>query len=267
MIDPKNVALFIPGGLREFKLGLFNRIGKYIEDHGGQIVRTSESKLKFLPNHIIPIVGASPALRPIVQDWRRKGRAWIGWDRGYLRRVFATWLPRADSLATSFYRWHLNGYQMQVIRDVPDDRWKQLKIDVAPWNKNGRHIVLAPPTKTYMASHGCEGWIENTLLALAKVTTRQIVIRDKETKRPLQDDLKDAHALVAHGSIAAVESVVLGCPVFVDKCSAAALVGQTDLTNIEKPIYPDRQPWLNSLSYSNFSESEMTSGEIWKMIS
>lgn len=266
MIDPKNAVLFIPRGLKDFKLNLFNRIGKYIEQHGGQVVRDSESKLRYLQPHHIPIVGASPALRPIVQEWRRKGRTWIGWDRGYVRRVFATWLPRAASLEASYYRWHLNAYQMRAIRDVPSDRWDSLKIKLEPWKRGGRHIVLAAPTKTYMASHGCEGWIEDTLLALAKVTDRQIVIRDKETKRPLQADLEGAHCLVAHASIAAVESVLLGTPVFVHPDSAAVLVGRADLRLIEQPVFPEREQWCRSLAYSQFNETELVDGTLWRLI-
>lgn len=117
-----------------------------------------------------------------------------------------------------------------------------------------------------MASHGCENWIEDTLLKLAKFTDRQVVIRDKETRRPLQKDLHNAHALVAHGSIAAVEAVILGVPVFVHSSSAAALVGRTNLENIEQPNYPDREPWCWSLAYSQYSEEEMIEGKHWGMI-
>jgi hypothetical protein len=98
------------------------------------------------------------------------------------------------------------------------------------------------------------------------VTDRQLVIRDKESKRPLQADLKGAHALVTHGSIAAVESVICGCPVFVHRDSAAALVGMTDLKDIEKPIYPDRDAWVRSLCYSQFNERELVDGTLWKLL-
>jgi len=84
--------------------------------------------------------------------------------------------------------------------------------------------------------------------------------------RKLHDDLRGAHALVTHGSNAAVEAVFMGCPVFVDPCSAAALVGKTNLDEIEEPIYPDRTAWLHSLSYSQFSEKELVDGTLWRLI-
>lgn len=269
MIDPRNVCLFIPAGLKKFKLDLFERIGRHIVQLGGQVVRHDIEQMVTLADQgTIPVIGCQPeSTMPIVR-WRDKGMPWIYWDRGYARRVFATWLPRGDAMGKpgGYYRWHLGSFQLQKLRDVPDDRWKALRTDVAPWSKNGRHVVVASPTPTYARFHRIEGWTEQVLRDLARVTDRQIVVRDKESKRPLQSDLAGAHCLVSHGSIAAVESVILGCPVVVHPDSAAAVVGLTDLKRIEQPVYPDRQPWLNSLAYSQFDEEELVNGTLWKLI-
>lgn len=179
------------------------------------------------------------------------------------------------------YRWHRDSFQLKKLKDVPCDRWhsdlakirkaggiwSSMSTDGLPWKKGGRHIVIAAPTRTYCRFHRCESWIADTIDALARVTDRQLVIRDKESKRPLQLDLDGAHCLVTHASIAAVESVILGCPVFVHPDSAAALVGETDLKKIEYPAYPDREPWLRSLAYSQFNEQELVDGTIWKLLS
>jgi hypothetical protein len=262
MIDPAQTCLFIPTGLRSVKLALFSRIGDAIKRTGGQVVRGDVAKLAALSEDITPIIGCSPELRPLIDEWIVRKRNFLYWDRGYARRVYATWLPRGEN--GGYYRWSRNSYQLQHIRDVPDDRWKALKTDVKPWAKHGRHIVIAAPTPTYSRFHALKDWTDTTLDTLARNTDRQIVIRGKETKRPLQYDLEGAHALVAHGSNAAVEAAVLGCPVFVDPSSAAALVGLTDLTKIERPIYPDRQPWLNALSYAQFNEAELINGTLWE---
>lgn len=274
MIDPAKTCLFIPGELKKFKLDLFNRIGDRIKAAGGRTIRADHMALDALPDDVIPIVGAAPYLLPLVRAWKARGRTWIGWDRGYVRRVFATWLPRgADG---GYYRWTINAYQMRAIRDVPADRWAQLltgvsndprRVEVLPWRKDGRHIVVALPSQTYSRSHdGADTWADETLRKLALLTKRQIVVRDKETKRPLQDDLDGAHCVVTHGSMTAVEAVILGCPVFVHPDSAAALVGSTDLTKIETPIYPERQPWLNSLAYCQYNEKELVDGTLWRLL-
>lgn len=260
MIDPSRVRLFIPPGLKGFKQKLFDRIGQKC----GGTIRHDYEALQKLPGEFLPVVGCSQPLRPIIAQWRSQGRPWAYWDRGYARRVFATWLPRGEN--GGYYRWHLNCFQMQTIRDVPADRWSSLAISLAPWSRGGVHIVVAQPPMTYATFHGIPDWTGETLARLKMLTGRPIVVRDKEDKRPLQEDLRSAHCLVTHGSIAAVEAVILGCPVFVDPSSAAALVGQTDLSKIEKPIYPDRQPWLNSLAYSQFNEDELVNGTLWRLI-
>lgn len=266
MIDPKTVCLFVGPGLKKFKLDLFMRIGKKIEAAGGSMIHGDFEKVKKLPDNIIPIIGCSPELTTTVRKWQERGRQFIYWDRGYARRVFATWLPRGEN--GGYYRWHLNSYQMQKILDVPSDRWNSLTTNVTPWQRNPKgHIVIACPTPTYEKFHDIEGWTERTLRRLARITDRQVVTRDKESKRPLQDDLAGAHSLVSHGSVAAVESVICGCPVVVDPSSAAALVGLTDLEKIESPIYPDRQKWLNSLAYNQFNEQELVDGTLWRLIS
>lgn len=259
-IDPKTVCLFIPPGLRTFKLALFERIGGKI----GKVIRNDFVALEALPDDIVPIVGCTPELRPIIDKWRARGRRWIYWDRGYARRVFATWLPRGES--GGYYRWHFEHYQLSAIRDVPDDRWKALRIEVTPWAKGGKHIVIAAPTFPYSAFHHSERWTDETIDALSRATDRPLMVRFKSSTRPLAEDLKGAHALVAHGSNAAVEAVIMGCPVFVDKSSAAALVGKSDVSDIEKPIYPERQPWLNALAYSSFNEEELCNGVLWRLL-
>lgn len=264
MIEPSKTALFVPSNLKAFKLDLFNRIGREIERKGGRVIRGDVSAIGALPADVIPIVGCSPELKPLIDGWRKAKRQFIYWDRGYWLRVFATWLPRGDN--GGMYRWHLNSFQLQQIRDLPPDRLDVRRPPVRTWQKGGRHIVVANPTATYSRFHGLDDWTGKTIAALAKLTDRQIVTRDKETKRPLQADLEGAHCLVAHGSNAVVEAAIMGCPVFVHPDSAAALVGLTDLTKVEAPIYPDREPWLRALSYSHFDERELVDGTLWRLL-
>jgi hypothetical protein len=273
MIDPATVCLFIPPGLQRFKLALFERIGEKIQKHGGRVIRADFAAMGRLPDEVIPIVGCSPQFRDLIAEWQRRGRIWIYWDRGYLRRVFATGLPKgADG---GYYRWHLNEFQMSRVEDVPDDRWRALlpgnpvdrrRLELLPWHK-GEHILITPAGGTdYAELHGQVGWLERTIATLKQHTARRLVARDKESKVPLSQELANAHALVTHGSIAAVEAVVMGCPVFVDPCSAAAPMGKTALSEIEQPVYPERERWCWSLAYHQFNEAELVNGVLWSLI-
>lgn len=267
MIDPKNVCLFVPAGLKSFKLDLFDRIGRKITAAGGRVVRHSPDLLAALPREIVPIVGCSPELTGLISGWKSSGRQWIYWDRGYCRRVFASDLPWGEN--GGYYRWHVNAYQMTSIHEVPDDRWKKMATPVWDWSTKGDHVVVAEPSLTYQRFHGIQGWVEQTAAYLRTVTDRPLVFRDKEMQRfgrKLHEDLRGAHCLVTHGSNAAVEAVIMGCPVFVHPDSAAALVGQTDLAKIEEPVYPDRAAWLNSLAYCQFNETELVDGTLWRLL-
>jgi len=262
-MDPTKACLFIPPGLAGFKQKLFARIGSKV----GRFILHDHEKLDQLPDEIIPVIGCSPQLKPLVAKWRYSGRKWIYWDRGYCRRVFATDLPTGED--GGMYRWHINSFQMQTLRDVKDDRWRACRTDLWDWSKEGDHIVVAKPSPTYEKFHGIEGWTERTVDRLRNFTKRPLIVRDKEMQRfgaKLHEHLKGAHALVTHGSNAAVESVIMGCPVFVHPDSAAALVGLTDLRQIENPIYPDRLEWVKSLSYCQFSEAELVDGTLWRLI-
>lgn len=265
MVEPDKVALYIPPGLQKFKLALFERIGQKI----GRVVREDLKELEELPDDIVPIVGCTPALRPIINHWHATGRKWIYWDRGYARRVFATWLPKGSDMGIpgGYYRWHIRHFQLGYIRNLPSDRWDKLKIEARPWKNNPKgHVIIAHPTPTYSKFHQIEGWTDNIIRKLSLITDAQLVVRDKETKRPLQKDVEGARCLVAHGSNAAVEAAILGCPVIVHKCSAASLVGVTDLGDIRNLKYPDRQAWFNSLAYSQFTEEELVDGTMWRLL-
>lgn len=275
-IDPHQVALFIPPGLKKFKLALFERIGRHITDMGGSVVRYDYAAINRLPDDVIPIVGCTPEFRGYIAGWQLRGRRWVYWDRGYLRRVFATWLPNGADLGVrgGFYRWHVGRSQMGEVYEVSDDRWRRLRLDdrcergnqVRPWNRNGDHIVIADTLPDYWKLFSDPDWTKRTVETLKHLTKRPIRVRDKESKVPLYEDLRKAHCLVAHGSIAAVESVVMGCPVFVEPISAAALMGRTDLSDIEQPVYPDRTKWLHSLAYCQFTEDELCDGTLWRLI-
>jgi len=97
VINPKDCCLFIPAKLSPFKLKLFERIGHHIKSKGGSFIRGDTGKLAALPDDVIPIVGAMPEIRDLIECWSIRGRKRIQWDRGYARRVFATWLPRGEN--------------------------------------------------------------------------------------------------------------------------------------------------------------------------
>jgi hypothetical protein len=168
------------------------------------------------------------------------------------------------------YRITCDRYEAGPVRRCPSDRIDALKVEVRPWRKFGREIIVCPPTDYFMAAHGCSDWLETTLATLRSVTDRPIVVRQKpqpgEDTVPLVEALETAHALVTHSSNVAIEAACLGTPVFVDPASAAAPIGRTDLSQIEDPAYAERHAWLAHLAYNQFAFDEIQNGRAWKML-
>jgi len=96
------------------------------------------------------------------------------------------------------------------------------------------------------------------------VTTINGFIKTKEDKA-LAEDLADAHCVVTFNSGVGVTAIMEGIPVVCGPECAAFPVSNT-LDAIEDLQTFDRQPWLNSLAYSQFTLEEMASGYAHKVI-
>lgn len=155
-------------------------------------------------------------------------------------------------------------------------RFKSMGIEVKPWRKDGRHILVAMQSEHFMKEvavwpGGAIGWQDTVLRRIKEATDRPIVVRhwsrDKnERMRSLQSDLKGAWALVTHASAAANEAVLNGVPVFVTDplCAAAPMAGSWD---IEKPNYPETRPeWAAGLAGRMWTLDEMREGMAWQAL-
>lgn len=184
------------------------------------------------------------------------GRDALYIDHGYFKRGHYD----------GFYRCSWDGFQGALTPTAPsDDRWRALGLELKPWRKGGRNIIVCPPSPTVAKLFARESWLERTLERIKAHTDRPIIVRNKQdaAARPLGLDLEDAHCLVAFNSIAAVEAVIAGVPVIVDGHSAARPMAGY-LAEIEHPVYPEREPWAHALAYSQFTLAEMRSGLAWR---
>lgn len=156
-------------------------------------------------------------------------------------------------------------YLQNWIEPMPADRWEALPVSLAPWRKDGRWILVAPPSSPETEGlFRAEGWLGRTVRTLGEHTDRPIKVRRKGDPETLAEALAGAYAVVTFQSNIAVDAILAGVPVFVDPINAAAPVGQTDFAKIETPVYPEREPWAHSLAYGQFTLLEMSSGYAWK---
>lgn len=140
---------------------------------------------------------------------------------------------------------------------------------IADWRLAGRHIVVCPQSPEFMSTveRFGEPWAEWVTRRLKMRTDREIRVRRKGERRPLAEDLKGAHALVAHTSAAANEAILAGVPVFVTGLCAASSMGCADLNMIEQPVFPDgREWWAAALVAHQWTLDEMRIGACWRML-
>jgi hypothetical protein len=181
--------------------------------------------------------------------------------------------------------------QVSGVIKRPPDRLNGIEnLEILPWSKSGRKILICPPSGksldlfydevTIQRKYGgsleeaVQNWIKRTIKKIRKYTDRPIDIRykpkDKFERRGTNTFkecvLNDVFATVTFNSIVAAESIVNGIPAFVCAENAASPMSLSDLSRINNPIYPDRGDWLNHLAYSQFTKDEMESGLTWKIL-
>ena len=121
-------------------------------------------------------------------------------------------------------------------------------------------LALSTPWLYKFMGDDINEWLTSTISTLRKHTDREIRIRPKDTKYPIDIDLKDAFALVTHTSCAALDALQLGVPVFTTGECCAKPVALQDLTKIENPIHPEREPLFWHLAESQWNLDELKEG-------
>ena len=180
-----------------------------------------------------------------------------------------------------------NKHCQNILQQRPNDRYeKNFKQEIKQWNKNGKKILVLPPTNAIANFFNVKDWLYSTLKILKQNTDRQIDVRekpynptitidhvgatvkvDKPTKQQGSINWKDYFACVTYNSNTTMASLHNGVPVFCDKINcAAAPISETNFANIETPKYEDRMALFSSLAYNNFTINEMRDGTAWKII-
>ena len=224
-----------------------------------------------------PIVLRGILKKKIIHKCWKDNRTFYYIDTGYFGN------ERTSLNPNGWKYWHRivkNNLQHGEIINRPDDRFKQFNKTFQPWKKDGRKILIAAPDEKPCRFYGItkDDWIKQTVDTLKQHTDRPIEIRERSPKRidrivtdTLQQALdNDVFALVTFNSVAAIESIFYGIPAFTTApANAADPVALQDLSQIEKPYYPDNDKlyaWGCHLAYGQFHISELKSGKAKTMI-
>jgi len=164
-----------------------------------------------------------------------------------------------------------------------------------PWRSNGDFILICGQhDKSLQWQHmpRMSNWLIDTVKTIQKHTNRPIVFRphprcplpdiEKEFKNVYRQvpnklagtyddfDMKfdNIHATISYSSNPGIHSIINGVPAFVGTSSLAYDVGNDIdfLHDIEAPIQPDRQQWLNDYAYTEWTVEEISQGLPLKLL-
>lgn len=199
-----------------------------------------------------------------------------------------------------FHPMHYSRYSMDGVfpttgnyfNDNPDPRrWKQIQQDLGlslkDWRPNGVHILICTQRNGGWSMAGLDviKWLDTTINELRKYTDRPIIVRghpgDKNARKyldkkkykvslnpKLTQDLRNAWATITYNSSPGVASAIEGVPTFVTdpnpQISQAYAVSNTDLSQIEKPQFFERQEWVEKLAMCHWKFQELSDGSAWR---
>jgi hypothetical protein len=219
--------------------------------------------------------------------WRahqRMGVQLIYLDKGYDRH------DRGDgSRVWEYWRCAVNAHQptAKFRPDYPTDRMEAFEWEFKPWRKSGSHVLIAGSSAKYHSFYDLKEPNDYWRKAIKQMNTKRfIVYRPKPSWKEAQaiegtefhhgpnmpgidDDLKNAHVLVTHGSNACFEAMLAGVPSIVIGDAVAKPISSTELTDIEKPRLAsdaERKALLAFLSYHQFTMEEMCEGIAWRTL-
>ena len=168
-----------------------------------------------------------------------------------------------------------------------NSRANLLGLTLKPWRTSGEYILICgqhDKSLQWQSMPSMSQWVMNTIDTIQAHTNRLIVFRphprcplpniELEFKNVIRqtpaklistyDDydmqFNSAYATVSWSSNPGIHSILNGVPAFVGPASLAYDVANTDLSQIENPLMPDRQQWLNDYAHTEWTIQEISKG-------
>lgn len=174
----------------------------------------------------------------------------------------------------------LNGRADFRNENMPDDRSEKIGVKLKPWWGNGEKVLLCSqvPWDASVDHHNHVKWLIEACAVLQSITKRPIVFRphplaklpnftgcEYSTDTPIEEVLKDCHAVVTFNSNSGVDAILSGIPVYAfDLGSMVYKIANKNWAMLEHPKKPDRQQWFNDICYAQWTPAEMAEGLTWK---
>lgn len=219
-------------------------------------------------SHTAPVALRSIAKRKVMQHCVDNHRDFYYIDTGYF----------GNYKIKDYHRVTKNAMQwLGATESRPADRLERTRTRIRPMTP-GSKILVCPPSAKAMSYWNLDEqqWITDVVAEIKKHTDRDIEIRLKAPREQrarintMEQALdNDVHCLVTWNSIAAVESLIHGKPVFALGPTAAHSLSLQDLAQIESPLIPDLDQvhaLMCCLAYHQFTVEEMRTGYAWAVL-
>lgn len=190
-----------------------------------------------------------------------EGRDWYYGDNAFF-----------DRARGKHFRFARRALQPHALLPPDHARASALGLEIAPWQRAGKHIVVVEQSEHFLNMTGNRGWLGVVTSALRRLTDRPLRLRtwrrDKgKAAATLAADLRGAHALITCASAAANEALLSGVPVFCSERCAATPMSSGNLSAIESPRYPDgREEWAAGLAGAQWTVDELRAGVAWRAL-
>lgn len=223
------------------------------------------------------------------QHCRATGKRFLYFDKGY----FYPKEKHASAKAPIVQCWRVSVDTTQPLEHLSDaqhpiKRWDGFGPRPTPWREPmpDGHILLAGSSLKYHEFHGLPhptAYFQAIVDDLRRHTDRPIHYRPKPSWRAatpidgtefvpsgsFEFQAKGAHAIITHGSNAALIGMLSGIPSIILGNGIMRLISSTELTEIEKPYLAsedERLQLLANLAWSQFNLREFGDGTAWAHI-
>lgn len=209
-------------------------------------------------------------------EYRNSNRSVIVLEVGMLQRG-NTWKLGLNGVNNTAYPWANNH---------DDSRANQLGLELKPWTNSGDNIIVCTQrtdSEQWLGQSELNQWIIDTVSTIKQFSDRKVLVRPHPRFIPKKlpstiniqlprsilgtydsfdfaNGILDAWAVVNHNSGPGTQAILNGVPAFVGTTSLASPVANFDLADIEKPLRPERQQWLNDLAYTEWTIKEIQQG-------
>ena len=213
-------------------------------------------------------------------NWAQKNRRnYYYFDNPYLKFVSGK----------RTFRLTKNESQITQYKNYGVDRMHKGFLPLQPYRVTdpNKSILVCPPGEGMVHYWNLHNWLEHTLRVLQQSTRRQIEVRQKpspvrvfrksdglldtwedknfvQNTESLDSVLARSHAVVTFNSTVAFEALRQGIPVFCSPYCSAALLGNTDIREIENPLLTDRIKLFATLAYSQWTMEELCDDIAWR---